>query len=79
MYKETDELNCLLLNSTNTGAGLNLENTTDLVLYHNMSSELSIQVIGRAQRPGRTTSLNVYRLVYDNEKQNLADISPIAS
>ena len=51
MYKETDELNCLLLNSTNIGAGLNLENTTDLVLYHNMSSELSIQVIGRAQRP----------------------------
>ena len=79
MYKETDELNCLLLNSTNIGAGLNLENTTDLVLYHNMSSELSIQVIGRAQRPGRTSSLNIYRLVYDNEQKNLADISPIAS
>ncbi len=79
MYKETDELNCLLLNSTYAGAGLNLENTTDLVLYHNMSSELSIQVIGRAQRPGRTTELNIYRMVYDNEQQNLSDISPITS
>ena len=78
-YKETDEINCLLLNSTNAGAGLNLENTTDLVLYHNMSSELSIQVIGRAQRPGRKTELNVYRMVYDNEKVNLSDISPIVS
>ena len=79
MYKETDQLNCLLLNSTNAGAGLNLENTTDLVLYHNMSSELSIQVIGRAQRPGRDSSLNIYRLLHDNENTNLADISPIAS
>jgi len=79
MYKETDDLNCLLLNSTNAGAGLNLENTTDLVLYHNMSSELSIQVIGRAQRPGRTKALNIYRMVYDNEQANLSDISPITS
>jgi SNF2 family DNA or RNA helicase len=79
MYKETDDLNCLLLNSTNAGAGLNLENTTDLVLYHNMSSEVSIQVVGRAQRPGRTSPLNIYRLVYDNEQRNLSDISPITS
>ena len=79
MYKDTDDLNCLLLNSTNAGAGLNLENTTDLVLYHNMSSEVSIQVVGRAQRPGRTSPLNIYRLVYDNEQRNLSDISPITS
>ena len=77
-YKNEDSLKCLLLNSTNAGAGLNLENTTDLVLFHNMSSEISVQVIGRAQRPGRQNKLNVYRLIYDNEKSVLSDISAIA-
>lgn len=77
-YKNEDSINCLLLNSTNAGAGLNLENTTDLVLFHNMSSEISVQVIGRAQRPGRQNKLNVYRLIYDNEKSVLSDISAIA-
>jgi SNF2 family DNA or RNA helicase len=78
-YKNEDSLKCLLLNSTNAGAGLNLENTTDLVLFHNMSSEISVQVIGRAQRPGRQNKLNIYRLIYDNEKSNLADISAITN
>tara|TARA_B100000989_G_scaffold292886_1_gene269473 strand:- start:2066 stop:2542 length:477 start_codon:yes stop_codon:yes gene_type:complete len=77
-YKNEDSIKCLLLNSTNAGAGLNLENTTDLVLFHNMSSEISVQVIGRAQRPGRQSKLNVYRLIYDNEKSVLSDISAIA-
>ena len=76
MYKETDDLNCLLLNSTNAGAGLNLENTTDPVLYHNMSSEVSIQVVGRAQRP-KNFSPKHLPLPYDNEQRNLSDISPI--
>jgi hypothetical protein len=32
-----------------------------------MNKELEKQVIGRAQRFGRTSSLNIWELLYDNE------------
>ena len=57
----------LLMNATYIGVGLNLEMATDVVLYHYLSSELSTQVIGRAQRPNRVGSLRVHYLCHDNE------------
>jgi SNF2 family DNA or RNA helicase len=57
----------LLANATNFGSGLNLENTTDVVMFHKFDSEIERQVIGRAQRPGRTAALNVWYLLHDNE------------
>lgn len=65
-YKEEDT-NILLLNSTYFGSGINLENTTDLFMFHKMKDNIDQQVIGRAQRPGRTKPLNLYRLCHDNE------------
>ena len=65
-YK-SDELDILLLNSRYFGSGLNLENTTDIFMFHKMNESIENQVIGRAQRPGRTQVLNVYRLLYQNE------------
>ena len=62
-----DELDILLLNSRYFGSGLNLENTTDLFMYHKMNESIENQVIGRAQRPGRKDPLNIYRLLYHNE------------
>lgn len=62
-----DELDILLLNSRYFGSGLNLENTTDIFMFHKMNESIENQVIGRAQRPGRTNVLNVYRLLYQNE------------
>ena len=41
--------------------------TTDIIIYHKMSSELENQVIGRGQRVGRETRLNVLHLCYNNE------------
>jgi SNF2 family DNA or RNA helicase len=74
-YKDpTDNLNVLFLNSHYSGSGINLENTTDIILYHSMNKELTTQVIGRAQRPGRTGSLNIHRLVYPNEIGTLSEI-----
>lgn len=61
------ELDVLLLNSNNYGSGLNLQNTTDIIFYHKMSSDLESQVIGRAQRYGRKSTLNVHFLCYENE------------
>ena len=68
-FKSNNEesLSTLLLNSRYFGSGLNLENATDIIIYHNMSKELTHQVIGRAQRPGRSTPLNIYMLCNENE------------
>mgnify|MGYP001267322756 CR=1 FL=1 len=57
----------LLLNSENFGAGLNLEMTTNLIIYHKLDSCLMKQVIGRAQRCGRTNPLSITYLKYDTE------------
>ena len=62
-----DRLDILLLNAKHFGSGLNLENTTDIFLYHKMGESMTKQVIGRAQRPGRTCPLNIWRMCYDNE------------
>ena len=66
LYKE-NKLDILLLNSKYFGSGLNLENTTHLFMFHKMKSHLDKQVIGRAQRPGRNSPLQLFRLCYDNE------------
>lgn len=65
-YKNGD-INILLLNSQHYGSGINLECTTDLIFYHKMTKDLENQVIGRAQRYGRSSSLQVHFLYYDNE------------
>jgi len=43
---------------------------THIIIYHELDKELETQVIGRAQRLGRTNSLNVYYLLNDGEKVN---------
>jgi hypothetical protein len=68
-YK-TREIQVLMLNSMNYGSGLNLEMTTDVIIYHELSLDIEIQVIGRAQRPVRNKSLNVYYLLFENEQYN---------
>lgn len=68
-YKGTDNssLNCLLLNAQYSACGINLENTTDIIIGHRMTSEKTEQIIGRGQRPGRIGQLNVWHLRYENE------------
>lgn len=57
----------LLVNTRQYGSGLNLENTTDMILFHKFDTEIEKQVIGRAQRFGRKEPLNVHYLLYENE------------
>jgi SNF2 family DNA or RNA helicase len=59
--------NILLVNPTNYGSGMNLEITTDVVMFHKFESESEKQVIGRAHRYGRNSSLNVWYLLHQNE------------
>jgi SNF2 family DNA or RNA helicase len=65
--KADDELNVLLINSKYFGSGLNLENTSDIIIIHKMQSDIEMQVIGRAQRYGRIGNLRVWKLYYQNE------------
>lgn len=65
-YKEGD-VQVLLLNSMIEGAGMNLENTTHLLFMHKTEEKFIEQVMGRAQRFGRTTPLNVIMLFNKHE------------
>lgn len=62
-------VNVLMLDSQHYGSGLNLQDANYLILYHRMTPELEIQVIGRAQRYGRKTPLRVLYLVNENEEK----------
>lgn len=65
-YKK-GEIQVLLLNALHFGAGLNLQMTDEIIIYHRMNNDLEKQVIGRAQRLGRQTQLVIRYLCYDNE------------
>lgn len=66
IYKEGD-LDVLLVNPNHYGCGMNLENTTDIIMFHKFDTQMEKQIIGRANRYGRTTSLNVWYLLHENE------------
>ena len=66
MYRNLD-IDVLLINSRAFGSGVNLENTTDVIIYHYFNLEIEKQVIGRAQRPGRTHSLKTWYLFNKDE------------
>jgi len=62
------EIPILLLNASSYGTGLNLQNTTDIILFNRMDRCLESQIIGRAQRIGRNTQLKIHYIMYRNEK-----------
>lgn len=72
-YKD-GRIDVLLINATHYGGGLNLENTTDLLMFHALNTEVEKQVIGRAHRMGRTSDLRVWHLLHENEMQHATEI-----
>ena len=52
---------------------MNLENSTHIIFVHKMETEIEKQVIGRAQRMGRTSVLNIIYLQYENESKFVVD------
>lgn len=61
------ELDVLLVNTNHYGSGLNFENTTDVIMWHKFDTDIEHQVIGRAQRSGRTDPLKIWYLKYETE------------
>ena len=66
LYKEKDTV-VLMIDSSSQGCGMNLENTTHLIFIHKTGESLHNQIIGRAQRPGRTNQLSIISLLNNNE------------
>lgn len=60
-YREGD-INVIFLNSKYNGAGIELQITSDIIIYHEMDDQTEIQLIGRANRIGRNGRLNVHYL-----------------
>lgn len=60
-YKNGD-IQVIFLNASYNGSGLNLQETTDIILYHEMNSNNLSQILGRANRIGRSIPLNVHHL-----------------
>ena len=60
----------LLSNSTLFGCGMNFENSSHILFVHKMESEIEQQVIGRAQRMGRKSVLEIIYLQYENELEH---------
>lgn len=60
---KTGKIQVIFLNSRFNGSGINLQETTDIIVYHEMSSDILNQILGRANRIGRTESLYVHHLV----------------
>lgn len=57
-------INILFLNSKSDCSGINLQNTTDIILYHEMEETIRQQIIGRANRIGRNCGiLRVHQLI----------------
>lgn len=71
-YKTDPDTRALFINSMRDGCGLNLENTSHVVFLHYTNPHMAEQVIGRAQRPGRTCRLEVICLYHENEASPVA-------
>lgn len=58
------KIKVIFLNSNYNGAGINLIEATDIILYHEMMNSCAEnQILGRANRIGRTKPLNVHHLI----------------
>ncbi len=60
------QIKIILLNTNFAGSGIDISYATDVIIYHNMGLA-NHQAIGRAQRVGRTESLNIHYIYYEHE------------
>jgi hypothetical protein len=65
-FKNT-KIQILFISDINFGVGLNLEFVKNIIFFHKVNIDVLNQVVGRAQRYGRISQLNVYELNYKNE------------
>lgn len=73
-FKKKPSIPVLLINSQQNCAGLNLQFATTVVFFHKLiNRHVESQVIGRAQRIGRKSNLEIYYLLYTNESNSVGN------
>jgi len=65
------DINVLLMNAKNYGAGLNLQMTSHLIMFHRMPDNRETQVIARALRFGQEKHVKIIYLINENESDKL--------
>ena len=77
-YKDSTTSCALVVNSIKYCAGLNLQCSSDLIFMHKIHNpNIETQVIGRGQRLGRTSPLNVHYMLYNNEYINMNRLNQV--
>lgn len=67
---QSGEITTMVVNSSRDCAGLHLPEVTRLILYHrHIDKNIAKQCVGRAQRIGRTSSLQVIELLDESERR----------
>lgn len=64
---ERGDTNVLLLDARHFGTGVNLQCASHIITVHAMCKNTYRQLVGRAQRPGRSGPLNVINILYHDE------------
>ena len=67
-FKENPKIKILLIDNAYFGVGLNIEYATDIIFFYLIDDKIKNQLIGRAQRYGRKSKLNIWEIYYNNEK-----------
>lgn len=73
--KAESSIQVLIVNSSSEGCGLNLENATHVLFMHATNQLLVEQIIGRAQRFGRTGPLTIVGMFNKGELQLIKNSS----
>ena len=63
----TGDTRVLMVDSSLFGCGMDFPFVTDVLIMHELSADMTHQVVGRAQRPGRHCPLRVFKFLHDNE------------
>jgi hypothetical protein len=66
-FKQDPDIKILLIDNASFGVGINIEYATDIIFFNKTEHSMKEQIIGRAQRFGRTNKLQVWELGYKNE------------
>jgi SNF2 family DNA or RNA helicase len=66
-FRNNSKYKILLIDDTSFGVGLNIEYASDIIFFNYIEPNIKEQLIGRAQRMGRETILNIWELLYKNE------------
>lgn len=67
-YNDIHAINVLLISGSKYCAGLDLQNTTDLIFAHKViDKNIEMQIAGRGARYGRKKNFNIHYVLYNNE------------